>query len=429
VFVGFDITALYVAQAGIFYYDYNLVTALLSEDEQNDYLLLDYRPIHGGYVQPPELRALGQGSSRATVRHVHGLRHRKLSRLRAFQRPYLSSVAAWVDGTLLHPWGQAAQSVMDRRLSSVLDGVDIFHSSDVLPWRHPDALNVTTIYDLTPLLLPEYHTQNTRDLHEAKYKFAQEQADVIITISEATKRDIVTNLHIPEKRIHVVYGGVAAEYHVPPDVAAMKALLASHGLAPGGYVLYVGTLEPRKNLVRLIEAYHAVRLATPHAPPLVLIGAAGWEFRAVFARIEELELEEHVRYLGRVDRAHLPLFYAGARFFIFPSLYEGFGLPPLEAMACGTPVIVSDVSSLPEVVDDAGYLVDPKDTQAIAAAMLELLHDETGRCAELAELGRKQASQFSWAHAATRLLSVYEAGYAQFRGERVPSSTQPALRH
>jgi glycosyltransferase involved in cell wall biosynthesis len=412
--IGFDITALYVAQAGIFYYDYNLIGALINADKRNDYLLLDYRPIHGGYVQRHELLTLGQGEPRVKVQHENGLRHRKLSRLQAFQRPYLSPVAHWVDSTLLRPWATVAQAVMERKLKTVLDGVDVFHSSEVLPWRHPSALNVTTLYDLTPLLLPEYHTQNTRDLHAAKYRFAQEQADAIVTISEATKHDIVTHLGIPEERVHVVYGGVAADYHVPADQTALKHLLSSFGLAPGEYLLHVGTLEPRKNLVRLVEAYHEVRLAQPDAPPLVLIGAGGWDFRAIFVRIEELGLKEHVRCLGHIERAQLPLFYAGARLFVFPSLYEGFGLPPLEAMACGTPVIVSNVSSLPEVVGGAGYLVDPTDTGAIAAAILDLLNDESGRCAELAELGLKQASRFTWEHAATRLLSIYEAAYANF---------------
>jgi glycosyltransferase involved in cell wall biosynthesis len=410
--IGFDITALYVAQAGIYYYDYNLVKTLIAEDSQNDYLLLDYRPIHGGYVQPPELLTLGQSHARVAVQHTDGLRHRKLSRLQAFQRPYLSSVAAWIDDSLLQPWANAANSVRDRKLNAVLKDVDLFHSSEVLPWRHPSALNVTTLYDLTPLLLPQYHTQNTRDLLEAKYRFAQEEADVIITISEATKRDIITQLHIPEERIHVVYGGVAADYRLPIDEATVRRVLDSYGLASGEYLLHVGTLEPRKNLVRLVEAYHELRLAKPDSPPLILIGAPGWEFRTIFARIEELDLETHVRYLGRVERAHLPQLYAGARLFVFPSLYEGFGLPPLEAMACGTPVIVSNVASLPEVVGGAGYLVDPKDTGAIAAAMLELLNDESGHCSELAAMGLRQASQFTWEHAAARLLSIYEAAHA-----------------
>ncbi len=412
--IGFDITALYVAQAGIFNYDYNLARALLALDRENDYLLLDYRPIHGGYVQPPGLQSLGENEPRVAVRHVNGLRHRKLTRLRAFQRPYLSSVAAWVDGSLLRPWAAAAESVRDRQLNAVLNGIDVFHSSEVLPWRHPSALNVTTIYDLTPLLLPEYHTQNTRDLHQAKYRFAQEEADLIITISEATKRDIVAHLGIAEERIHVVYGGVAPDYRIPADDTALNALLASFGLARGKYLLHVGTLEPRKNLVRLVEAYHEVRAARPDAPPLVLIGTPGWDFRAVFVRIEELGLEEHVRYLGRVEREHLPLFYAGARLFVFPSLYEGFGLPPLEAMACGTPVIVSNVSSLPEVVGEAGTFIDPQNSHTIAEAILDLLNDESGHCTELAELGVKQASHFTWEHAAARLLSIYGEAYAQF---------------
>jgi glycosyltransferase involved in cell wall biosynthesis len=404
--IAFDITALYVAQAGVFYYDYNLIRALLEQDRENEYLLLDYSPIHGGWTNPPEIQNLR--ASKAQVVHCRGLRHRRLARLQLLQRPALWPLAKFVDRVLFWPWAKAAEAVMRRRLTPLLDGVDVFHSSDVLLWKQPGALNVVTLYDLTVLLFPEHHTANTRELLLPKYRFAQEEADVVIAISEATKRDIVNQLGIPAERVRVVYGGVSPVFRPIEDHESVARALAPLGLAAGGYILYVGTVEPRKNLLRLVEAYAQVRrMAPPPVPKLVLAGAAGWQFREVFARIEELGLEEAVVYVKRVPTEVLPALYNGAVLFVYPSLYEGFGLPPLEAMACGVPVVTSNVSSLPEVVGDAGVLVDPTDTQALAEAVISLLGD-AGRRGDLAARGPARAGLFSWERAAREMLEIYQ---------------------
>jgi glycosyltransferase involved in cell wall biosynthesis len=269
---------------------------------------------------------------------------------------------------------------------------------------------VVTIHDLTALLFPEYHTANTREMQARMFRFAQEEADVVIAVSEATRRDIVTYLEIPPERVHVVANGVGAAFRPISDGGALKQTLTSLGLVPGGYILHVGTIEPRKNLVRLVEIYGQMRKACPPPiPKLVLAGEEGWRSREV---LERARGSEGVLLLGHMPHDVLPALYNGALVFVYPSLYEGFGLPPLEAMACGVPVVASNTSSLPEVVGDAGVLVDPTDTQAIAAVLVSLLSDIERR-GEMSARGLARAAEFSWERAARETLKVYQDNLGQ----------------
>lgn len=404
--IGFDITVLYVAEAGVFYYTYNLIRALLGEDRENEYLLLDYYPIHGGWKEPTEAWELSAPNAQVVRRH--GLRHRRLADWEPMRRGVLRSAGDLLDRALFRPWSRGAEAVMRRRLMPALDGVDVFHSSDVLLWRQPGALNVITIYDLTALLFPEYHTARNRELQERKHLFAQGGADVVIAISEATKRDVVTHLNVPAERVQVVYGGVEAAMRPIEDSEVLARALAPLGLDPGGYILHVGTIEPRKNLVRLVEAYSLAREAARSAfPRLALVGAKGWDFEEVFERVEALGLQDQVLFTGRVGRDLLPFVYNGAVLFVYPSLYEGFGLPVLEAMACGVPVIASNVSSLPEIVGEAGVLVDSTETEQLANMIAGLLGDRERRL-ELRAVGLERAGRFSWQRAARETLKVYD---------------------
>jgi glycosyltransferase involved in cell wall biosynthesis len=403
--IGFDITALYVAQAGVFTYSHNLLRALLEKDHKNEYLLLDYTPLRDQRANPREISELL--APNAAIIHCGGLRQRRLARWETLQNSPLRSLAALVDETLLRPWSAAAKAILHRTLSQVLDGVDVFHASDVLLWKQAGALNVITIYDLTVLLLSECHTANTREMHSKAYRFAQEQADVVIAASEATRRDILAHLQVPPDRVRVVHGGVSPTFRPIDDRKSLEQTLAPFGLSPGSYILHVGTIEPRKNLIRLVEAYHQIQGMVPApAPKLALTGAKGWRFQEVLERVRALELEAQIVFLGSVPPDALPALYNGARLFVYPSLYEGFGLPPLEAMACGVPVVASNTSSLPEVIGDAGLLVDPIDTQALAAAMASLL-DDAEQCTALSERGLARAAQFSWERAAGETLEIY----------------------
>lgn len=405
--IGFDITALYVAQGGVFYYDYQLVRALLEQGAQHEISLLDYRPIRGDRPGLSEVSAL---RAQAKVVSCRGLRHRRLARWAPLRESGLRPLGGWIDRVLFWPWASVAEAVMRRQLARALLELDVFHSSEVVLWHHPEALNVVTIYDLTALLFPDYHTPDTIELQRRKFRFAQEAADVVIAISQATKQDVVSHLGIAPDRVRVVYGGVDPSFRPIEDRETLARAVAPFGLRVGGYMLHVGTLEPRKNLVRLVEAYDQVRRTLGEdAPELVLVGARGWQVQALFERVEALGIGDEVHVLGRVPAEALPALYNGAVLFVYPSLYEGFGLPPLEAMACGTPVVASDTSALPEVVGEAGVLVDPYDTEALIAGMIGLLRDRS-RCEALSARGLRRAAQFTWARSAAQLLSIYAVG-------------------
>lgn len=404
--IGFDVTALHVAVGGVYSYDLNLVRSMVHSAPHHEFVLLDYSPIHGRRVELPELASL-QAPNLTFVR-CGGLRHRRLSRWQPLQRPGWSAAAQAVDWVLSPPWSHLAEAAMDWRLTRALPDLDIFHSSDVLQWRCRAARNVVTIYDLTALLMPDCHTSETRDLQRRKLRFAQEKADMVLAISEATKRDVIAELDIGPERVRVVPGGVAPAFQPIVQRDEIRHILEPLGLAQGAYLLYVGTLEPRKNLVRLIEAYDWLhREMPPPVPRLVLAGSAGWGCGNLFNLVRSLELEHEVVWLGHVDQRMLPVLYNGAAVFVYPSLYEGFGLPPLEAMACGTPVVVSDRGALLEVVGDAGVVVDPLDTAQIEVAIASLLSDSDRREA-LGQAGLVRAKQFTWARSAQAMLGVYE---------------------
>jgi glycosyltransferase involved in cell wall biosynthesis len=176
---------------------------------------------------------------------------------------------------------------------------------------------------------------------------------------------------------------------------------------PADYLLYVGTIEPRKNLPTLLQAYRILLDRMGHAPTLVIAGRKGWLHSPVFRRVTELDLGGQVQFTDWIEQADLPALFSGATAFVYPSLYEGFGLPPLEAMACGTPVICSNASALPEVVGEGGLLVDPRDAGALARAMEQVLTDTSLR-ADLSARGLAQASKFSWERTARETLAVYD---------------------
>ena len=208
-------------------------------------------------------------------------------------------------------------------------------------------------------------------------------------------------LHVPAGRIRVIYPGVDADFRpLPPE--EVEDFRRRRGL-PERYFLYVGNLEPRKNLLRLVQAYARLR---PSGVPLILAGARGWGYAELFQEVEALGLADRVLFPGFIPREELPLWYNGAEAFFYPSLYEGFGLPPLEAMACGTPVVVSTAASLPEVVGTAGLQVAAEDVEAMAETMRRLLEEPELR-AELGRRGLAQARNFRWEKMARETADLY----------------------
>jgi glycosyltransferase involved in cell wall biosynthesis len=283
---------------------------------------------------------------------------------------------------------------------------DLLHSPDFIP---PLRLNhfksVITVHDLAFLRWPHFLTEDSARYY-GQVDQAVERADHIIAVSHSTKNDLVRLTGAPPEKITVVHEAANPLYRHVPRGEALAALQGKFPL-PEEFIFFVSTIEPRKNISTLLRAYRQLRDDYKATAGLVLAGAIGWLSDQVFAEVEQLDLQQHVTFLGRVENEDLLYLYNAACCLAHPAFYEGFGLTPLEAMACGTPVIVSNVSSMPEVVGDAALLVDPNNPEELAVAMYRLLSDEALR-AELRAKGLARASVFSWERAARETQAVYD---------------------
>jgi glycosyltransferase involved in cell wall biosynthesis len=299
---------------------------------------------------------------------------------------------------------QVAFSRTCRRL-----GADVAHVPYWAPPLRPSVPTVVTIHDLIPLLLREYRGSPWVRLYTALVSTAARSAALVITDSEASRQDIIAHLRLPAERVRVIYLAADARY-TPTPVPEDIQIRARYSL-PDRYVLYLGGFDVRKNVTTVLSTYRRVGPVIGETCPLVIAGRLP-ERDTPFtpdprrlAREQDMD-ERFVHFTGFVDEGDKPALYRGAVAFIFPSRYEGFGLPPLEALACGTPVVGSDVSSIPEVVGDAGVLLPPDDAEGMAGALIQLATDDRLH----AELGRRapaQATRFSWARAARKVLAAY----------------------
>ena len=273
-------------------------------------------------------------------------------------------------------------------------------------------LTVVTLHDLSHLHYPQFHPRERIVYLDRYLPRTLQQATRLIAVSEFVRQEIITLLGVPKERIVTVHNGVDPAFRLYPSAESLP-VLNRHGLQPGGYLLAVATLEPRKNLGRLAEAYGRLPAVLRQRYSLVLVGARGWLTEELERQLTPLERSGQIRRLGYVPQDDLPLLYAGAHAFAYPSLYEGFGLPVLEALASGVPVLTSNRSSLPEVAGDATLLVDPEDEDAITAGLERLLLDQEWRM-QAVEWGLRQASRFSWARCVEETIVVYREafGYA-----------------
>lgn len=279
----------------------------------------------------------------------------------------------------------------------------LFVPAHVLPLWHPRA-NVVTVHDLGYRHFPSDHPRLSRWYRVWSTRFSVRGASRIIAVSEATRRDLIELEGVAAERIRVVHHGVDPALEPVKDSAQQAAVRAHYGL-PERYFLFLGTVQPRKNLARLIEAYQRLAIASADLPALALAGEVGWLAEPILRQANQPALCERVRLLGYVPRQDLAPLLSGCLAFVFPSLYEGFGMPVLEAMACGAPVLASNTSSLPEVAGEAALLVDPLDVGALADGLKRLAQDAALR-EELAAHGIVRASHFSWDRAARETLAV-----------------------
>ncbi len=288
--------------------------------------------------------------------------------------------------------------------------IDVLHSTHhTLPLRSGGAKRVVTIHDVTFFRMPERYPPARRWYMQALTRLSARVADAIIVPSRAVRDDVLRLLNVPEARVTVVYEAASADY-APVDRAVGAVIAARHGVHQD-YVLNVGSLEPGKNRARLIHAMRQLRdEGVDNA--LLVVGQKAWDYERDFQLVNELGMRDRVVFAGYVPQADMPALYSGATAFACPSLYEGFGLPILEAMACGAPTLTSNVSATAEVAGEAALLVDPLSVAAIRDGLRELLTDETLR-ARLSEAGRARAAEFSWSRAADETHAVYERVHAK----------------
>lgn len=311
--------------------------------------------------------------------------------------------ARWDTG---HPAARVAWEQLAQPWRLWRERIDLLHAPVYVGPAVLPCPMVVTVHDLSFYLYPELLRRASRVYLQRLTRISVARAAGIIAVSRATRDDLVRVLGVAPERITVIHNGVDDAMRPIGDRAAIERFRRWRGL-PERIVLFVGTLEPRKNVSALLEAYAVLRERWGGAHRLVLAGGKGWGFDDVEATLTRLRLgPADVILPGFVPQEELPLWYNAADLFVYPAIYEGFGIPPLEAMACGTPVIVSNRSSLPEVVGDAGIVVDPDDVEGMALAMRDVLADAERRDA-LRAAGLARASAFSWCDTARNTASLY----------------------
>jgi len=379
--IGIDIRAVGGERAGIGNYVYNLIKAILQIDKENYYVLFGFT--FKFYENTTDIcKILSDGRANIKI---------KVSRIPWNVVNFLWKYSSFVPPQLYY------------------EKLDVTHFPSYPTITHSKGKLIATIYDLTPLKFPGLHIPNVVSSWSEKAKaFIKDRIDMIIAVSENTKNDIMEILKIPNDRIRVIHGAVRQEYKEIKNKKLLKEILTKYNIdCP--YILTIGTLEPRKNHVRLIKAFSFLEkeFCVNENYKLVIVGKRGWLYKDICRIVEELKLRNKIIFTGYIQDEDIPPLINGASLFVYPSLYEGFGLPPLEAAACGTPVITSNISSLPEVMGDGAILIDPHDVEGMAEAMYAVLTDN--RLSQmLRKKGKDQAKKFSWEKTAEKTLKVYK---------------------
>jgi glycosyltransferase involved in cell wall biosynthesis len=296
-------------------------------------------------------------------------------------------------------WGRAQ---LPLPVESITGRVDLYHATDfLLPPTLPGTRTLLTVHDLSYVRVPDSANPSLRAYLDAVVPRSARRADHVLADSQATKDDLTALYGLPPEKITVILSGVDAHFRRVED----ESVRARYKLGSRPYIFAVGTVQPRKNYIRLMGALAKLR-ADGWDGMLVIAGGKGWLDDPIYRALDDLGLRDHVHLIGFADDADLPALYSLAAVTAFPSLYEGFGLPIIESMACGTPVVTSNVSSMPEAAGDASLLIDPLDVEALAGALARLLTDEALR-ADLIRKGYAQARRFTWERSALELLAVY----------------------
>ncbi len=387
--IGIDYTSAVRQRAGIGRYTREMVSALLALESPHHYTLF---AATGG---------LSRESLQSAIRNLQSaIRNSPFSILHS---PFSIRTLPLSDDWLARLWHRLRLPIPVELFTGPLD---IFYSPDfVLPPVLRATRTMLTVHDLSFMRHPEAFVSPLRRYLGRVVPRSIERSDRVLADSAHTRSDLITLFGVPPEKVEVLYSGVDSRFSPQPETGERDHLRERYGIGARPYVLSVGTLQPRKNFVRLIRAFARLNDRLNQSAfdlQLVIAGGKGWLYEKIFA---EAERHDSVRLIGFVDDADLPALYRNAALLAFPSLYEGFGLPVLEAMACGTPVVCSSKSSLPEVAGEAGLLVDPLDVDALSEAMARVLEDKTLR-EEMVARGYAQAAQFTWERAAHQLLRM-----------------------
>lgn len=296
-------------------------------------------------------------------------------------------------------WEQVLQPAALR-----LTSIDLLHALAFVAPLVTSCPFVVTVYDLSFMRFPEAFRPFNRWYLRTFTAQSVRRAAAVITISNSTRRDVIELLGADPAKVRTVYCGVDEAFR-PRPAAEIELFRAKHSL-PDPFILFVGTLEPRKNIDGLIRAYAHWRQQESQAPPLVIAGGKGWYYQTIFELVEALDLAGSIYFPGYLPQAELPLWYNAADLLVYPSHFEGFGLPVLEAMACGTPVITSTAASLPEVAGAAARLVEPEDTAALARALTDVMSRPDLRL-DMRAQGLRQAARFSWDKSVRETVEIY----------------------
>ncbi|TMC22190.1 MAG: glycosyltransferase family 4 protein [Chloroflexi bacterium] len=374
--IAIDYTAAIRQGAGIGTYARNLVAAMLAQDSNNQYKLLS--------------------SGHPTTEHPFPRAENVRGQSIFIPDRYLN--------ILWYRW----RAPLPATLFS--GPVDIYHGPDfVLPPLGKKVRKVVTIHDLAFLEHPEYAVPSLAAYLKKVVPEAVAAANVVAAVSTEVQRTLIEHLQVPPEKLTVIPNGVGPHFRRITDPLILNAARHKFGLKHP-LLLAVGTMEPRKNHLGLIKAFHMARQQKQGPAMLAIVGGPGWLYDETRKLVSDLQLEHKVRFLGRVSDLELITLYSIADSFAFPSFFEGFGIPPIEAMACGTPVITSKTSSLPEVVGDAALLVDPSDIADIAQAIVRLTQD-ADLCATLQQKGYQRAKEFTWEKSAYKMLNLYQRLY------------------
>ncbi|MDQ7090024.1 MAG: glycosyltransferase family 1 protein [Methylococcales bacterium] len=295
-------------------------------------------------------------------------------------------------------------AAMFHRKAKTIKGA-IYHEPNYI-LKPFDGPSVTTVHDLSFIHCPEYHPKERVQHLKKHLKMTLEKAAHVVTDSEFVRKELIAQMGVEPDRVSTILLGVDESYH-PRSKAELAPILSKHKLIAGQYLLSVSTIEPRKNILSILVAYMQLDPALRKDYPLVLVGGDGWRNQEIKNKITELVKQGDVIHLGYTSNEDLPYLFAGARAFVFVPFYEGFGLPPLEAMASGIPVLTTHVSSIPEVVGETGLLVAPNDVEAIQQGMVKLLTDDKWRALTI-KAGLERAKQFTWTRCVEQTIAIYK---------------------